>query len=77
MTIKEFQIIIKQSHMRECNIIFINETTHNEYDYYDMYDGLIDYTSKNIERISSRVISSMSDSENRCSIESQIVIYFD
>ena len=78
MTIKEFKDIIKQTHMREHNIVFINATTNVEYDYYYMYDGLIDYSDFNVEEITSRVVPTMSNnSSRRCTIESQIVVYFD
>ena len=78
MTIKELQKIIKATNMREHGIVFINATTNVEYDYCDMYDGLIDYSDFNVEEITSRVVPTMSDnSSRRCTIESQIVVYFD
>ena len=78
MTIKELQNFIKTSNMREHNIVFVNATTNVEYDYCDMYDGLIDYSNFNVEEITSRVVSTMSDnSSRRCTIASQIVVYFD
>ena len=78
MTIKEFKDIIKQTHMREHNIVFVNVTTNVEYDYYYMYDGLIDYSDFNVEEITSRIVPKMSNnSSRRCTIESQIVVYFD
>lgn len=77
MTIKELQNFIKTSNMREHNIVFVNATTNVEYDYCDMYDRLIILTF-NVEEITSRVVPTMSDnSSRRCTIESQIVIYFD
>ena len=78
MTIKEFKDIIKQTHMKEHNIVFVNATTNVEYDYYYMYEGLIDYSDFNVEEITSRVVPTMSNnSSRRCTIESQIVVYFD
>lgn len=78
MTIKELQYFIETFNMREHNIVFINDTTNVEYDYYDMYDGLIDYTDFNVEEITSRVVPTMSDNSSRCcTVESQIVVYFD
>ena len=78
MTIKELQKIIKATNMREHGIVFINATTNVEYDYCDMYDGLTDYSDFNVEEITSRVVPTMSDnSSRRCTIESQIVVYFD
>lgn len=78
MTIKELQNFIKTSNMREHNIVFVNATTNVEYDYCDMYDGLIDYSDFNVEEITSRVVPTMSDNSSRhCMIESQIVVYFD
>lgn len=78
MTIKELQNFIRTSNMREHNIVFVNATTNVEYDYCDMYDGLIDYFDFNVEEITSRVVPTMSDnSSRRCTIESQIVVYFD
>lgn len=78
MTIKELRNFIKTSNMREHNIVFVNATTNVEYDYCDMYDGLIDYSDFNVEEITSRVVPTMSDnSSRRCTIESQIVVYFD
>lgn len=78
MTIKEFKDIIKQTHMREHNIVFVNATTNVEYDYYYMYDGLFDYSDFNVEEITSRIVPKMSNnSSRRCTIESQIVVYFD
>ena len=78
MTIKELQNFIKTSNMREHNIVFVNATTKVEYDYCDMYDGLIDYSDFNVEEITSRVVPIMSDNSlRRRTIESQIVVYFD
>lgn len=78
MTIKELQNFIRTSNMREHNIVFVNATTNVEYDYCDMYDGSIDYSDFNVEEITSRVVPTMSDnSSRRCTIESQIVVYFD
>lgn len=78
MTIKELQNFIRTSNMKEHNIVFVNATTNVEYDYYYMYDGLIDYSDFNVEEITSRVVPTMSNnSSKRCTIESQIVVYFD
>ena len=78
MTIKELKDFIKTSNMRKRNIVFVNATTRVEYDYYDMYDGCIDYSDFNVEVITSRVVPTMSDNSlRRCTVESQIVIYFD
>lgn len=78
MTIKELKDFIKTFNMREHNIVFINATTKVEYDYCDMYDGCIDYSDFYVEQITSRVVPTMSDNSlRRCTVESQIVVYFD
>lgn len=78
MTIKELQNFIKTSNMREHNIVFVNATTKVEHDYCDMYDECIDYSDFNVEEITSRNIFTISDNSlSRCTVESQIVVYFD
>ena len=78
MTIKELQNFIKTFNMKEHNMVFINAETDAEYDYCDMYCGSTDYSDFNVELITSRIVSTMSEySVRRCTVESQIVVYFD
>lgn len=80
MTIKELKDFIKTSNMQEYDIVFVNATTKIEYNYYDMYmyDGCIDYSDFYVKKIMSRVVPTMSDnSSRRCTVASQIVVYFD
>lgn len=70
MTIKELKNFIKTSNMRKHNIVFVNATTKVEYDYSEMYDKFIDYSDFHVKTITSRVV-------RYCTVESQIVVYFD